>query len=294
MRGASTSARQHPRDPAHRIAGSLLVSASLLAAGLAAPARADAPRVRVELLAGGMHLDYVERGPTGVFLDGERGWLPALSGTVEVRGARAFLRAAASTSRGGVAYDGRVQSSNAALDGLPARSTSGARFLQGELQLGGWVDRGRALALYAGGGGRRWDRDIHGTTVVSRTGTPVLVSGLSEEYRWLELHAGVRWTLAPTRRTELELDVAAVRTVAPEMSVAWGGTEVALELGERTGWRAAVAYRRTLGARTFVSVVGSAEQYRFGASGVDARTRLLEPASETRSLGLRAGAGARF
>src|SRR5262245_61560570 len=72
-----------------------------LAAGLATivPARAAAqePRgdersVRGELSAGFMHFDYEEHAPNGAFLDGETGFLPSISGVLDVRRHVLFLR----------------------------------------------------------------------------------------------------------------------------------------------------------------------------------------------------------
>jgi hypothetical protein len=265
---------------------------------VAVPARA-APAGFAEIRAGFLRLDYEERDAAGAFLDGETGFVPSLAAEAELRGDRVFGRAALRIARGTVDYDGHTQSAtDPALDGLPIRTQSDASFLQGELQVGGFVDDRRRVALLGALGARRWGRDILGTTVLLPSGASVPVSGLSEVYRWFELQAGVRWTFLSRPGTTWDLDGRLVRTAGAEVSVnlaPFGTASTAtLALGSRTGWRVGSALRHDVGAGLSLAVNGWAERYAFGASAVDPVHGILEPSSETLGIGLEAGLGGRF
>jgi hypothetical protein len=249
---------------------------------------------RAQISLGLQRIDYEERAPRGTFLDGETGWLPTLAAAVEVRGGRAFFRAAARLTRGALDYDGRVQGGDGTVNGLAALSTSDARFVGAELQGGAFLDAQHRLLLMGGVATRRWDRDIHATEVVSRTGVLVPVSGLSEVYRWYELQAGVRWTVLARRASEWDLELALVRTADPRIAVDLFGREVRLRLGARTGFRVGTTFRRDLSRAAFLSVAWHADSYAFGASAVDLASGVLEPDSTTWTASLEAGAGVRF
>jgi hypothetical protein len=277
-------------------------SAVLLAAALLAPAAAQAgPSGRAELRAGLQRFDYSEYRPDGGFLDGEAGFLPALSGALEVRSGGAFLGAAAHVALGSVRYDGHAQSSSdATVDGLAVRSTTDAGFVSGEVQLGAFADAAERVALFVALGARRWTRDIRSSTLVSRTGVSRAVAGLSEIYSWYELQLGARWAFLERGRTSWDAEARFFRTAAPEMSVDLGSLggqgSARLALGPRTGWRAGSTLRRDLQPGLFLAVTLYAEGYAFGASDAVSLggASIFEPRSETFGSGLEVGLGGRF
>jgi len=249
---------------------------------------------RAQISLGAQRIDYEERTPRGTFLDGETGGLPTIAAAVEMRRGRAFVRAAARLTRGALDYHGRVLSSDGSVDGLLARSTSDARFLADELQAGAFLDAQHRVLLMGGVGARRWDRNIHSTEVVSRTGVLVPVSGLSEVYSWYELQAGARWTVLARGPSEWELELAVVRTADPRLALDRFGKELRLHLGARTGLRGGMTFRRDLPSGAFLSIAWHAESYAFDASAVDPTSGVLEPDSTTWTVSLEAGAGVRF
>jgi hypothetical protein len=162
-----------------------------------------------------------------------------------------------------------------------------------------FVDGRRRVALLAGLGGRRWERDLHSTPVVSRTGALVRVSGLREVYSWVELQAGIRWTILATQQIEWVLEGCAIRTIHPTMEP-YLGARPTLDLGARFGARGGTTFRLAISRELFVSVGLEAETYSFGASGValldpaDPTSGVVEPDSSTRTIALQAGVGGRF
>jgi hypothetical protein len=281
---------------------------ALLAVLLVAPTSSRAePDGRAELRLGLLRFEYAEYGDRGASLDREMGWVPAVSGEVELRGSRLFGRAAARLAQGNVTYHGRTQSlSDPNLDALPVRSKTDVSFVSGELQGGAFLDGARRLALFVAAGARRWTRDIRDAAVTARDGTPASVTGLSEIYAWYELQAGARFTFLALPRTAWDLEGRVVRTAGADISVDLGrpfgvdGT-ARMGLGASTGWRAATTLRQDLEPGVFLVVSLFAEGYAFGASHLyvfqDAggTTRAIsEPRSETLGGGLEVGIGGRY
>lgn len=273
---------------------------ALLAAGLApAGAAADraalaGPRVLVEAGLRATAIDYVERGATGVALDGESGIVPALDAAVEARLGPVALRARGAVGGAELRYAGLVQSPSTQLNGLTASSASGAHLAEAGLEVAVALPRARGAALVAGAELRRWDRSIHDTTVVGRDGVTVAVRGLSEAYRWGVLRGGLRVPLVDRGGLAWDAEALVTRTWRPRVIVDWGGRGVRLPLGERTGWSAGTAVRAALGPVLTARLGFALERWDFGASGHDASTGLWEPRSTTRAVRYEAGLGARF
>lgn len=276
--------------------------AALAAAALAAwaaPARAEQPRGQLEVRVGLMRFDYEERDPlTNAFLDGEEGFVPALTVEGDLRVERFFGRAMVRLAKGSVDYDGHVQSSSANFDGLPLRTTTDASFLQGELQLGGFVDERERVALFVALGARRWGRDIQGATATGRDGSPAAIAGLTETYTWYELQLGTRWTFLELPSTSWDVEWRLVRTAAAEISIdlsPFGGpSSVTLGLGSRTGWRLGSTVRHDVSGNLFLAATLWAEGYSFGQSDLNTTYGILEPDSSTVNAGLEVGFGGRF
>jgi hypothetical protein len=267
--------------------------AALLALG-PAPARAQERHWALEAGAGPSRFDYAELSAQGRVIDAEAGWIPALRVGAGLGFDAWFVAATGDLAWGEVRYEGETQSSSPALDGLAIRSTTRARFARAELSGGRWLGSGRRWAAVAGAGGRRWDRAIQPTTVVSRTGAVSPVTGLDEVYRWGELFAGLRAGWEPLGWLRLELEARFVHGVLPRVEVDWGGERVVLPLGPRPGWRTTLRCDVDVGAGWAMVVAAEGEGHRFGASRLDPGSGLVEPASRTVGLALSARVARRF
>jgi hypothetical protein len=248
----------------------------------------------VDVGLGVVRFRYEERGPTGAVIDREEGLVPAASFAVEHDVSPWVLGAAAEVAAGDVTYDGRTSSANVALHGLPVRTTSAARLIRVGAELGRWIDPGRRLGLSAGAGWRSWSRRIAPAATVTASGSAVSVAGLDERYRWAELQVGGRWVFLRAGRWEWRLEARAELPVAPSVAVDAPAGPVELHPAARLGWRVSLPLLVTFRARGYAAVEPYAAAARLGASGVDATSRLFEPASDARTLGLRVRLGARL
>lgn len=231
-----------------------------------------------------VRFEYAETSRLGAVLDRERGWVPGLALRGELEAGRLFVTAAGWRADGTVAYAGRTQSTNPALDGLPLTTDSGATFAGLEARGGGWLDPRRRVGAWIGAAARAWDRDIRPSTAVTRTGATIPVSGLREEYRWKELQLGARAVALALPSLRLELEAQAFALLLPRMTVEWLGDRVELDLGTRLGARVGATARWTPRARWYAVVEASWEQYRFGESALDPDSGLVEPESRTTAL----------
>lgn len=250
-------------------------------------------RVLVEVGGRAVAVDYAEHGANGVFLDGETGIVPALTGAVEVRVGPASLRASLAVGGASLRYAGHAQSGSAQLNGLPITSTSAAHRVDADAELTVVIPYARGLAVVTAAGRRRWDRRIHGTTVVSRAGATVAVGGLSERYAWDVVGAGIRAPLASTDRLTWDAEARITRTVGPAVTVATGSGDVRLPLGARWGYAAGSTLRAALGPGVVARLGFRLERWDFGASDLD-RSGWWEPRSTTSTATYELGAGVSF
>ena len=276
------------RGPACHRAGPFVLCAALLSLVPASGAAADRA-FEVAASAGLRHVRYEEWGPYGDTLDTEDGWIPSFGVRARGRVWRLVGELSGRLARGDLTYEGLVQSLGW------VRSTSGARYLDGAAQVGAVVDPWGRLTLLVGATARRWDRDIHASTLASG-GSTTPVRGLSEVYSWYELEAAARATLVATPRLAWLAEVRVLRTVSPYLSVDWNGTDIGLSLGPRTGWGAETELQLTLRPGLFVSAGAAIERLGFGASGLvpAGRAWINEPESETWNVRVDVGVGARF
>jgi hypothetical protein len=200
------------------------------------------------------------------------------------------LEATLSFIDGDVRYDGQTQS------GQPVRTRTDERIIDGALTAGGAFRAGERLRLrlYGGMGYREWHRDIHST------GT---ASGLDETYAWWYALAGGTALYRQTRSTEWGVDARLLRPLDPELRINFPGDldTARLDLGARTGYRVALAWRRDLSERFRVEVTPYYEYWSLGRSGTVPLERngtaignLYEPRSETRNVGVAVNVSRRF
>ena len=283
-------------------AGWRIAAAAGLAIAFAAPTARAADRWEGfgEVRLGLMHFDYEER-EAGVFLDGEKGWVPSLTGELELHKNQLFGRLMLRVASGTVDYNGQTQS------GIPLTTRSDATFLQGEVQLGGFVDPARRLALFGGLAARRWTREIKDSTVVVG-GVPQPTYGYTEVYGWGELQAGLRWAFLQGPGRSWDVDARLVRTFNAGISIDLTRFGVqpgnpSLDLGSETGWRVGSTFRHELD-RSRLTLVAAvwAEGYAFGKSdpiqvydpSTGSTGLLHEPDSKTTNFGLELGLGGKF
>ena len=274
-------------------AGWRVAAAAAVAIAFAAPARAaESSNGFGEVRLGLMHFDYAEY-ENGMFLDGEKGWIPSVTGELELHRDRLFGRVMLRYASGSVDYNGQTQS------GTPLQTQSDATFLQGEVQVGGFVDPAKRLALFGGLGARRWTRDIQGS------------GGYTEVYSWGELQAGLRWTFLQKPGDSWDVDARLVRTFNAAISIDLTKFGIqpgnpSLDLGAETGWRVGSTFRHDLGPNRLVLAVSAwVEGYSFGRSQEVLITDpsipppnnqflLHEPDSKTTNFGLEVGIGGKF
>jgi hypothetical protein len=277
--------------PALRRAGPLLLWTALLA--LAPPSASAADR-SVELAAstGLRHVRYEEWGPYGDLLDSEDGWIPTVGARAQVRIWRVVGELSGRLARGDLAYHGLAQ---LGFGSAHVRSTSAARFLDGRVRAGMVVDPWNRLTLLVGGASRRWDRDIHATTLTS-SGSAIPVRGLSEVYSWYELEAAIRAALVATPRLTWLAEVRVLRTRSPRLRVDWNGTKVGLDLGPWTGSGTETEVQVTLRPGLFLAAGAAVERFSFGesAAATVGRVSLHEPDSDTWGVRVEVGIGARL
>lgn len=175
------------------------------------------------------YYDSREYGDIGERLNREVGWLPGI-GVRWQQDTDSLVRVGLSGeySDGRVDYDGQTQT------GTPFESETYVRLFRfgGDISVclqdcGASLDAG--LAWY----GR--DRDIQGHSGVS---------GLYEEYRWLEWKMGGRWKTGV--RDQVTLGAEWFRVIDAEMMIdfrPFGGEEPVVPLPDSNGYRLSVAYR---------------------------------------------------
>lgn len=278
------------RAPCLALAAAML---ALSAPGAAAAAALADRRVLVEVAGRAIALDYAERGAGDAVLDRETGIVPTVDGAVEVRAGPAAVRASASVGGTTIRYTGHVQSGSAQLNGLPISSTSAAHLTAAGAELALAIPYARGIALVAGAAWRRWDRTIHGTTVVSRAGVTVAVAGLSERYAWSVLGAGLRAPLVSADGITWDVEGRITRTVRPAVTVATDGGDVRLALGARWGHALASTLRVALGPVMVARLGFSLERWDFGESGAG-HAGWWEPRSTTAAATCELGVGVGF
>ncbi|MGD8619452.1 MAG: hypothetical protein PVH54_09755, partial [Gammaproteobacteria bacterium] len=200
-----------------------------------------------------LDFDYEEFDGQNDSLDHEEGWLPGMNAGVGLEAERWFAESSLLWSSGQVDYH------SPAID-----SETDEEILNLEILAGTPVfarDRQR-LSLVAGGGHRKWQRDIHSTPNAL---------GLDETYRWFYWLLGLRGEHAFNARTRIVADAQLTRTVNPEIDVQFKANyadDVSLDLGEETAFKASLALHRTLGGGTSLWLMPWYERWDLGRSSV--------------------------
>lgn len=237
-----------------------------------------------------LDFDFREFDDGGTRLNREHGSLPGLAAGVKVSRRAAFAESGISYYSGDVRYDGQTQS------GLPVTTRTDEDIFDGSALAGVQfaLTRGFGSAVFAGAGYRNWKRDIRSTRSAA---------GLSETYDWWYGLLGVKGSYAASERMSWTLDLRLMRPVNPSIRVKFGNAldDKTLELGEKTGYRLAVAWHYSLTDRAGLRISPFYEQWKLGRSSTRSLTQngtvvgsLYEPRSETRNRGLIVGLGYTF
>lgn len=222
----------------------------------------------------------------GSRLNRERGLLPGGSLALGWRQPRWFLDTHWDYHAGEVDHDGQTN------QGVPLDTRTEERILNGSVRLGRWValPGGVALAGYAGGGYRHWDRDIRGTAGVG---------GLDERYRWPYAALGLS-ARHRQGRGQLTLDLRLLRPVGGELDVDFGGAfdRAKLDLEGELGGRIALVWHTRLRQQLWLRLEGWYEHWELDRSdtaplrqGGTIVGTVFEPASDTDSVGISVGVG---
>lgn len=229
--------------------------------------------------------DYREFDGAGRELDRETATLPGVTLTVGGPLADFFWHAEITLQKGSARYAGRTNLNT------PHNTTTRERVLDGSAHIGRWFNASGLppFALYAGIGRREWDRDIGATPTVG---------GLFETYTWGYGFLGAKAIVFKREALQWTADVRLLRPFDPKVTIDFKGAFSAtpqVEPAARTGIRIALPLRYAMQDGSAFSLEPYFEQWNLGRSeNVSFRSGALtlsvhEPASETRSFGVRFG-----
>ncbi len=239
-----------------------------------------------------MDFDYREYDDAGRLLDRETGGIPGAVFDLAGATGRWGFGGHFSWHTGEVIYDGHTTT------GIPIRTQTRENILDTSVRIERRFDSvvSAGLALYGGLGYRYWGREIRPTY----TSSGQAVNGLFEMYRWKYFFFGGKTAVYRTDRSRLSLDARILRPYRPTLEVEQLGPydNVMLDLGARTGWRAAIPWEYRISAQTRWVIEPYAEAWDIGRSPdqtlalngaqVNGNT-IYEPRSTSRSLGIAVG-----
>ena len=242
------------------------------------------------LSASALDFDFKEFDAGGTRLNHEHGSLPGVAAGMKLSGDTAFAEAQVSYYSGAVRYDGQTQS------GLPVTTRTDEGIFDGSALAGVHVrlPNGFGSAVFAGAGYRHWNRGIRSTQSAA---------GLSEIYDWWYALVGVNGSYRASKRMRWTADLRLARPLNPSIRVKFGNAldDKTLKLGEKTGYRLALAWHYSLTGRAGLEISPFYEQWKLGRSATRNLTQngtplgtLYEPRSEAKSRGLRIGFGYNF
>lgn len=229
--------------------------------------------------------DYREFDGAGQQLDRETATLPGVTLSLGGPLADFFWHAEITLQKGSARYEGRTNLNT------PHNTTTREKILDGSMQAGRWFSSPDLppFALYAGIGRREWERDIAATPTVG---------GLFETYAWWYGFLGAKALVFKRDALRWTADVRIVRPFDPKVTIDFKGAFSAtpqVEPAARPGIRIALPLRYAMKDGSAFSLEPYFEQWNLGRSeNVSFRSGALtltvhEPASETRSFGVRFG-----
>jgi hypothetical protein len=237
-----------------------------------------------------MEFGYKEFGDHNELLDREDGLLPGLTLGVMQPWNNWFGVLEAGIYSGEVTYDGKTQRE------ISLETDTDELIVDGTLHLGYWFNRPESFsyALYGGLGYRYWRRDIRPTMLTN--GTPV--AGLLETYQWKYGLLGFKANFNQSDIVHWKIDVRLIRTIDPAIEADFQGfgrfDNTRLELGEKYGTHINMSWNYSFSKTQSFEIVPFYEQWDLGPSpektvtsnGVPVGTRIFEPRSETRNIGI--------
>lgn len=229
---------------------------------------------------GAMNFELEEFSREGDRLVRESGWLNGIDAAVSVSRKRLQAGFRVAYYSGDVDYDGQTQSGVAADSSTDQKIWDAAALAAYRLPY--WSEP--RTSVYAGGGYRHWQRDIQAVGSLA---------GLKETYRWWSAQTGLN--LEWHRGAHLwSLDGRLTRTLSPEVSVDFDRTfdSTDLDLGERWGWIASLAWRYRLSPPLSTGLRIFYESWDLGRSDIETLTTngsaagtVFQPRLENRNYG---------
>jgi len=228
-----------------------------------------------------LDFDYEEFDDNDNSYDREEGWIPGMNAGVGLEGERWFAESSLLWSSGQVDYHSPGNDSETDEEILNLEILAGTPVFARDRQ---------RLSLVAGGGHRKWQRDIHSTPNAL---------GLDETYRWFYWLLGLRGEHEFNRQTRIVADAQLTRTVNPEIDVQFKANyadDVSLDLGDETAFKLSIVVHRQLGNGAHLWLMPWYERWDLGRSKVADLYRdgavigtVREPRSETHNYGISLG-----
>ncbi|WP_455209418.1 hypothetical protein [Kaarinaea lacus] len=235
---------------------------------------------------GFMNFDYVETGPDGKFLDGEKGNIPGVLIGLELdtSGSMSFGFQFEHYS-GEVDYDGHIQSTDPAYDELPMQSKTDQSVTSFAGVLKHTLADNPNFAVYGMLILKRWERDIKPALVsgIDNFGNPfqnLPVSGLFEVYEWRQITIGMTYKMRVSDASYLEFNGGFLRTISPTMEV----ESFTLSLGEELGYTGGIAWKYKINQYHSLGISGNYTYWEFGRSNVV--FGIYEPDSESEMVNI--------
>ena len=236
-----------------------------------------------------MDFNYKEY-ENGERLDHEHGTLYGLAGGVQGGRNALLFEGTLSWFENDVRYDGQT------MDGMPVRTRTDERILDGQASVGWRFRRQDKLQyqLYGGLGYRDWHRDIRSTPTAT---------GVKETYTWWYAVLGGRGLYHSNQRMTWLAEVQLMRPIDPEIEVNFKNdlNDTRLDLGSEPGVRLSLAWRNELPSGWCLEImpfytawdIGRSQSRPLKQNGVVVGS-LYEPRSETRNYGIQARVGVSF
>ena len=231
---------------------------------------------------GMMNFDYVETDIDGTFLDGENGNIPGIYLGLDIQTSKLLTVGLAFEHYSGeVDYDGHIQSSDPAYNGLPLQSKTDQNIIAITGSLRRSFENNTPLAFYGTLTIKRWERDIQSTYVsgIDNFGNPfqnLFVSGLFEVYEWWQFTFGLAYKLSLSPKSYLDFNGGLLRTINPTMEVAG----LSFSLGESLGYEAGISWMYKIMKQHSLGLRGDYTYWEFGRSNVN--SGFVEPDSESK------------
>jgi len=246
---------------------------------------ADAPAF--EIGGGVIKFKYTEYTDSGVFLDGETGFIPGVVIKGKFHNRNGFIEIVGNLHGNTIKYDGQTQG------GTPLQTKSDAIILDHFVKLGLYMNTARNHSPYLGLGFRYWLRNIRPGYDVNGNS----VAGLLEHYYWNYLLAGYESSFYVSDNVKIGFDIRSTLMLNGKMDVNFLGYKnydnAQVNLGNEFGARFALPIKVKMSTHSLIVApyyeiidIGRSNSVVVTSGGVATATSIYEPRSETRNIGI--------